>query len=70
MCNTIKRIMDERHIDLTSVIRLALYLLDTYTALDATRSKDLHTIVREIEALVKPGKPTFAVYSQPTRYEE
>lgn len=70
MWNTIRHIMNERNIDLTSVIRLALYLLDAYMARSSTRSKDLHAIVREIEAQAAPGKPSFATYTKPTRYEE
>lgn len=63
VCAAIERIMDERLIDRTTVLKLALYHFDTYMRQQEVQSKDLHGIVRDLEAAAHPGQSPFAHFS-------
>lgn len=67
MCATIERIMDERLIDRTTVIKLALYYFDTYMRRQEVQTKDLFDIVQELESAAMPGQSCFAKFSLPKR---
>ena len=67
MCDTIRRIMDERYIDRTTVIKLALYYFDTYMRRDEVRCKNLFEIVNELESAAPPEQSRFAHFSLPDR---
>lgn len=45
----LNRLMDERGIDRTSALRLALYVLDIYMRRPRVQRMNLHEIVRELE---------------------
>lgn len=63
MCEAIDRIMDERLIDRTTVIKLALYHFDTYMRQGKTRSKNLYEIVDDLEQNADPQQMRFASFS-------
>lgn len=63
MCSAIDRIMDERLIDRTTVIKLALYHFDTYMRRGATRNMNLYEIVEDLEQSAAPGQTRFAPFS-------
>ncbi len=63
MCNSIERIMNERMIDRTTVIKLALYHFDTYMRHEETRKKDLYQIVDDLERDASPDQCRFAHFS-------
>ena len=63
MCSTIDRIMDERLIDRTTVIKLALYHFDTYMRRGETRNMNLYEIVEDLEQSADPDQTRFASFS-------
>ena len=63
MCATIERIMDERCIDRTTVIKLALYYFDTYMRRIKTREMNLFDIVDDLESSAAPEQSRFAHFS-------
>lgn len=63
MCEAIDRIMEERLIDRTTVIKLALYHFDTYMLRGETRTKNLHEIVDDLERKADPKQTRFAPFS-------
>lgn len=63
MCSAIKRIMDERLIDRTTVIKLALYHFDSYMRRSEVQSKNLFDIVHDLESDAMPGQSCFAKFS-------
>lgn len=67
ICDTIDRIMDERLIDRTTVIKLALYHFDTYMRSLDVRDKDLFDIVRDLEGAAMPEQICFAKFSMPEK---
>lgn len=68
MCSSIDRIMDERLIDRTTVIKLALYYFDSYMRRMEVRNKTLFDIVNELENLAEPGQSCFAHFSMQPRH--
>lgn len=64
--DTIARIMDERMIDRTTTIKLALYYFDTYMRQAKTDKMDLFDIVRDLEAASAPEQGSFAAFSLPS----
>lgn len=67
ICSTIDRIMDERLIDRTTVIKLALYHFDSYMRQLETREKNLFDIVRDLEGQAAPEQGCFAHFSLPDK---
>lgn len=67
MCDTINRIMDERLIDRTTVIKLALYHFDSYMRKHEVRQKDLYGIVQDLESEAAPEQEKFEQFSIATR---
>lgn len=67
ICTAINRIMDERCIDRTTVIKLALYHFDSYMRRVEVRRKDLFDIVRDLEAAAMPEQSCFRHFSLPKR---
>lgn len=67
MCASIDRIMRERVIDRTTVIKLALYHFDSYMRRSEVRDKDLYDIVQDLEDSAAPGQSCFAHFSLPER---
>ena len=63
MCATIERIMNERIIDRTTVIKLALYHFDSYMRRREVQDKNLYDIVRDLEGAAEPGQSCFAHFS-------
>ena len=49
VCAAINRIMDERGIDQTSTIKMALYMLDIYMKRPIVQNKSLIVIMEELE---------------------
>lgn len=64
ICATIQRIMDERLIDRTTVIKLALYSFDSYMRRLEVQAMNLFDIVEELEGGAMPGQSSFAHFSQ------
>lgn len=63
MCATINRIMDERLIDRTTVIKLALYHFDSYMRRKDVKKKDMYDIVRDLEGAATPEQSRFEQFS-------
>lgn len=63
MCRVIERIMDERLIDRTTVIKLALYHFDSYMRRLEVQQKDLFDIVDDLERSAAPEQCCFAHFS-------
>lgn len=63
MKETIARVMDERMIDCTTVMKLALYHFDTYMRKEATRAKNLHEIVEDLEKHADPSQQSFVSFA-------
>ena len=63
MCDSIERIMNERMIDRTTVIKLALYHFDTYMRREETKRKDLYEIVDDLEKDATRDQCRFARFS-------
>lgn len=67
----IDRIMDERLIDRTTIIKLALYQFDTYMRRPEVKQKNLFDIVRDLEKAAAPDQVSFAEFSVPEKmYQE
>lgn len=67
MCETLDRIMDERLIDRTTVIKLALYHFDSYMRKLEVKQKTLYDIVRDLECAAAPEQSCFAHFSLATK---
>lgn len=67
MCAVIERIMNERLIDRTTVIKLALYCFDTYMRRGESMEMDLFDIVRDLEGAAPPEQSCFAHFSLSSR---
>lgn len=63
MKKVIERIMDERMIDCTTVMKLALYHFDSYMQFEATKQKNLHEIVKDLEASAASGQDSFVDFA-------
>lgn len=63
MQNMINRIMDERSIDRTTVIKLALYHFDSYMRQLHVQSKNLYDIVSDLEDKATPEQICFEEFS-------
>lgn len=63
MCSAIERIMDERLIDRTTVIKLALYHFDTYMRKLEVQEKNLFDIVQDLESAATPEQTCFSNFS-------
>ena len=59
--------MDERLIDRTTVIKLALYHFDTYMRKSEVQKKDLYDIVKDLERTASPEQSCFEHFSINTR---
>lgn len=57
-------IMEERQLDRTSVIKLALYMLASYMSREKTRTLTLHEIVADIEHLAPPSYPPYSDFGK------
>lgn len=64
MRQSIERVMKERNIDRTSVIKLSLYMLSTYLSRKEVRAMNLHELVRSIEQMSPEQKRSFADFSE------
>ena len=62
--------MDERLIDRTTVIKLALYHFDSYMRKLHVQNKDLHDIVRDLEYEAAPEQICFEEFSLSVRGRE
>lgn len=67
MCAVIDRIMDERMIDRTTVMKLALYHFDSYMRRDDVQGKDLFDIVKDLEKAAPRNQGRFADFSLPVK---
>ena len=63
MKKVIERIMDERMIDCTTVMKLALYHFDSYMQLESTKQRNLHEIVKDLEASAASGQESFVDFA-------
>ena len=63
----INRIMDERLIDRTTIIKLALYHFDSYMRQGHVQKKNLYDIVRDLEYAAAPEQTCFEEFSLSTR---
>lgn len=70
MCAAIDRIMNERLIDRTTVIKLALYHFDSYMRQLEVQTKDLFDIVKDLEQEAMPEQICFARFSLPLREQK
>lgn len=61
--------MDERLIDRTTVIKLALYSFDSYMRRTDVQEMNLFDIVHELEGAAMPGQSSFAQFSLPAKDE-
>lgn len=59
----INRIMDERLIDRTTIIKLALYHFDSYMRHIDVKEMDLFGIVHDLEQSAAPGQLRFEQFS-------
>lgn len=59
MRDSIERVMQERNLDRTSVIKLALYLFSKYMAREDVRQQSLHELVSTIERMNPRSYPKF-----------
>lgn len=65
-----QKIMDERGIDRTSVIALALYILDVYMSREETRSMNLSEILDDLRAKARKDMPSFVKFSWGSKYRK
>lgn len=63
MQGAIQAIMEERLLDRTSVIKLALYMLTSYMSQEKTRSLTLHELVSDIEGQAPPNFPPYGDFA-------
>lgn len=63
MCEEMERIMKERCVDRTSVIRLALYLLGEYMRREEVQQADLAGLIELMEREAPADYPRFARFS-------
>lgn len=63
VCEQIQRIMDERNIDRSTVIKLALYVLDSYMSRRDVQQMDLFAIIADLEKSASSTQPKFAQFS-------
>lgn len=59
--------MDERMIDRTTIIKLALYHFDSYMRQMEVRKKNLFDIVKDLEDAATPEQSCFAEFSLSTK---
>lgn len=64
MAKEAERIMEERDLDRTSVIKLALYYFSIYMQKEKTQSLDLFELVDDIESMAPPDYPRFAEFGE------
>lgn len=64
MQNAVLDIMEERQLDRTSVIKLALYMFASYMSRERTRALSLHEIVADIEHLAPPCYPPYSDFAE------
>lgn len=62
--NAMLDIMEERQLDRTSVIKLALYMLASYMSRERTRALSLHEIVADIEHSAPPSYPPYSDFGK------
>ncbi|MCH5284160.1 MAG: hypothetical protein J1E42_01055 [Akkermansiaceae bacterium] len=62
--------MDERLIDRTTVIKLALYYFDSYMRRAEVKRKNLYDIVHDLEDCASPEQICFAEFSIPEKLKE
>lgn len=67
VCAVIERIMDERMIDRTTVMKLALYHFDSYMRRGDVQDKDLFDIVKDLENAAPAEQACFADFSMPPK---
>lgn len=67
MDKRITRVMEERGLDCTSVMKLALYWLSVYMSRVDVRKMDMHQVVAEMEALAPCRFPSFNTFAAERR---
>ena len=63
MDKCITRLMSERKLDCTSVIKLALYMLSIYMSRPDVKKKNIHQVLAEIESQAPESFPDFATFA-------
>ena len=67
MDRLITRLMMERNVDRTSIMKLALYMLGGHMSRAAVRKMDIREVVEELETRVPRGFPKFAAFATEQR---
>ena len=67
MDRLITRLMMERNLDRTSIMKLALYMLGGHMSRAAVRKMDIREVVEELETRVPRGFPKFAAFATEQR---
>ena len=63
MDRLITKLMKERNLDRTSVIKLALYMLGSYMSRPDVKKKCIHQVLAEIESQAPERFPDFATFA-------
>ncbi len=63
----VTKVMEERGLDRTSVIKLALYMFTSYASRQEVRCIPLKELVARIESRVPYRFPSFATFAAPRR---
>ena len=63
MDRLITRLMMERNLDRTSVMKLALYMLGGYMSRPDVKKKSIHQVLAEIETQAPDSFPDFATFA-------
>lgn len=67
MDRLITRLMMERNVDRTSIMKLALYMPGGHMSRAAVRKMDIREVVEELETRVPRGFPKFAAFATEQR---
>ncbi len=67
MDRLITKLMEERNLDRTSVMKLALYMLGGYMSRPDVKKKSTRQVLTELETCVPCGFPKFAAFATEQR---
>ena len=63
MDRLITKLMQERNLDRTSVMKLALYMLSSHMSQPDVKKKSIHQVLAEIESQAPERFPDFATFA-------
>ena len=68
MDKCITKLMNERKLDSTSIMKLALYMLSSHMSQPGVKKKSIHQVLAEIESQAPERFPDFATFAVERRH--